>query len=147
MKVVLIKDVENLGKGGEIKKVADGYANNFLIPSGLVKPATESAVLQAKEQAKKNAKEEEKKNKNIQALAEKMKDKKIVIKSKAEKGKLFGAITQDVVLKELQKENSELKTENIIIEKPIKEVGEYSIKIRLQEGMEVALKIVVEEVE
>jgi len=145
MKIVLIKDVKNVGKGGEIKEVADGYASNFLIPSGFAKLATENAVIQAKEQIRENAKKAEKKLENIQELAKKIKGKKIVIKNKAEKGKLFGAINQETILKELQKENLKLKQRDIILKDPIKETGEFLVKICLQDGIETEVKVVVEE--
>jgi large subunit ribosomal protein L9 len=147
MKIVLVKDVEGVGKGGEIKNVADGYANNFLIPKGLAKFATKNAVVQAKEQMKKSEEEAEERLKNIQELAKKIDGKEIVMKSKAEKGKLFGAINQEDILKELQKENSELKAENIVLKDPIKEVGEYSVRVCLEDGIEGKVKVVVEEEE
>ncbi len=145
MKLVLIKDIKNVGRRGEIKEVADGYARNFLIPNGLAKPATRlvqeriTQIIQAETEQKQ---EQEKKKKE---LIQKIAKKKIVIKSKAEKGKLFGAITPKMIIDQIKKEGlGEVEEKVIKIEKPIKEVGEYSIKLKFSESLKTEIILLVE---
>jgi len=136
MKIILLKDVKNFGKRGEIKEVAEGYARNFLFPQNLAKKVTDKIIyqenLRAQEEQKKLIQKEEE-NKN---LIKKLKDKKFSIKSKAKNGKLFGSITSKDIFSELEKEHFTISEKSIIIEQVIKKVGLWKIKIVLSPGME-----------
>ena len=136
MKIILLKDVKNFGKRGEIKEVAEGYARNFLFPQNLAKKVTGKIIyqenLRAQEEQKKLIQKEEE-NKN---LIKKLKDKKFSIKSKAKNGKLFGSITSKDIFSELEKEHFTISEKSIIIEQVIKKVGLWKIKIVLSPGME-----------
>ena len=136
MKIILLKDVKNFGKRGEIKEVAEGYARNFLFPQNLAKKVTDKIIyqenLRAQEEQKKLIQKEEE-NKN---LIKKLKDKKFSIKSKAKNGKLFGSITSKDIFSELEKEHFTISEKSIIIEQVIKKIGLWKIKIVLSSGME-----------
>ncbi|BCD62222.1 large subunit ribosomal protein L9 [Nitratiruptor sp. YY08-26] len=145
MKVLLIKDVKNLGKAGEVKEVKDGYGKNFLIARGYAKLATPE-VIEAweKEQAQK-AQKEAQEIKELQALKEKIENMKLVIKHKAgANGALFGAITNKEVAQALKEKGIEIDKKHIDIHPPIKQAGEYNIDVKLGHGIHATLDLVVE---
>lgn len=144
MRVVLIQDVKNIGKKGDIKEVSDGYARNFLLPRNLVSAATESAVKLALEIKSKQLEAEKINQEKTKELAKIIAGKKVIIKAKEKKGKLFGSITAKNIAQELKKENVEISEKSIVLESPLKEIGEYEIKIRLDHGIETSLMLVIE---
>jgi len=144
MKVVLLQDIKNVGKRGDIKEVSDGYARNFLLPKKMVEAATETTVKKV-EFLKAQQQEEEKINsEKNQELVRFLKEKKITIGVKEKKGKLFGSITAKNIIRELKKENIELPEKSIMLAHPIKETGEYEVKINLDHGIEAPLKVIIE---
>jgi len=145
MKVILIKEVENLGGIGDVKEVADGYARNFLIPGGYVEIATKSAVEQAEKiKAKKEmfAKED---LKDAEKIAQKLEGVSVEIKAKADdSGKLYASIKTGEISKELGKKGFEINKNKIVVEEPIKEAGDYEVIINLEHGLETRIGVVVE---
>ena len=145
MKVILIKDVENLGGIGDVKIVADGYARNFLIPGGYVEVATKSAVEQAEKIKIEKEKIAKKDLMNIEGMAEKLEGVSVIIKTKAdESGKLYAAIKTEEISEELGKKGFEINKNKIVIEEPIKEVGDYEVIINLEHGLETRVGVIVE---
>ena len=145
MKIVLKKEVKGLGGPGDIKEVANGFAQNFLIPNGLAVPATENAI----NEAEKIATEQEEANQQELEVAQKnageLDGKEITLKEKAKDGKLFGSISAETIAKKLSEENIKINKNNIDLSDPIKELGEHQVKIKLDHGLEAELKVVVEE--
>jgi large subunit ribosomal protein L9 len=131
MKVILKKDIKNIGKEGDIKEVSDGYARNFLLPKKLALPATESAMKQATDAKLKKLETEKIEQEKTNELARIISGKKIIIRAKEKKGKLFGSITAKNIAQELKKEKIEISEKSIIIKNPLKKIGEYEIKINL----------------
>ena len=145
MKVILTKDVQNLGNNGDIKDVADGYARNFLIPEGSAKIATKNAIKQSEEIRLKRAKESEKNLKLAEEIVKKIKGFKINIKVKAENnGKLYAAIKPKEISAILVENGFQLKEDNVVIKSPIKELGDYEVAINFEYGLEAKIKVVVE---
>lgn len=146
MKVILLRDVEKLGKKFDVKEVADGYARNFLIPKGLAKPATESALktLEAeKAAAEAMAVEDLKKTEEMVAALD---GQEIEIPAKAgEDGKLYGSLTPLKIAKTLKDKGMEIKKNQIKLSAPIKEVGEHEIIIEFPHGLEAKVKLIVAE--
>ena len=145
MKVILIKDVKTLGGIGDVKEVANGYARNFLIPKGYVEIATKTAMEKAEKI--KNKKEEEAKEEliNIEGMAEKLEGVSVTLKVKAdESGKLYASIKTGEISKELGKKGFEISKNKIVIEEPIKEVGDYEVIVNLEHGLETRIGVVVE---
>lgn len=141
MKVILTEDVKSLGKKGELKEVSEGYARNFLIPKKLVQVATEEAIEklnQEQDEARKKEKIEEEK---LKRLASEINGKKIIIKAKSEKGKLFGSIGAGEIAKELKKQNFNIQEKSILLDSPIKIIGEKEIIIDL--GKNVKTKVII----
>ena len=145
MKVLLIKDVPNLGKAGEVKEVKDGYGKNFLIARGFAKLATPD-VIEAweKEQARK-AEQEAKEIESLKKLKEKIESITLTIRHKAgANGALFGAITNKEVAEALKAKGIEIDKKHIDIHPPIKQTGEFDIDIKLGHGIHATLKLIVE---
>ncbi|BAF70109.1 50S ribosomal protein L9 [Nitratiruptor sp. SB155-2] len=145
MKVLLIKDVKNLGKAGEVKEVKDGYGKNFLIARGFAKLATPDVIEAWKKEQAKKAQEEAAEIEKLKQLKEKIESTKLVIKHKAgANGALFGAITNKEVAEELKKQGIEIDKKHIDIHPPIKQAGEYEIDVKLGHGIHAKLNLVVE---
>lgn len=146
MEIILIKDVENLGYANDIVNVRPGYANNYLIPSGLARVATDSAKKVLDENLKQRAHKDAKILADAQALAEKLANLPLSFTVKAEDGKIFGSITSADVAEALAAKGIEVDRKNISVE-PIKTVGEYKATIKLHREVkaEVSLSVAAEE--
>ena len=145
MKVILQKDVKDVGKVGEVVAVSDGFARNFLFPRKFATEATEKRV-QEFEHLKRVA--EAKKKKAVaerQALLAKVTGNTVKFKVAAgDSDKLFGTITTTDISKELDKLGYSIDRRDIHLEEPIKILGTYKATIKLGEGLEASLQIVVE---
>lgn len=131
MKVILREDIERLGKAGDIIKVADGYGRNFLIPRKLAVPA-DVRNLKALEHERKEIEARAKKaRKTAESLSEKLASLTLTIPAKAgEEGRLFGAITSRDIAGALAMAGVEIDRRLILLEEPIKQVGDYRVKVR-----------------
>jgi len=145
MKVILIKDVENLGGVGDVKEVADGYARNFLIPKGCVEIATKTTMEKAEKIKIKKEEQAKEDLINIEEMAEKLEGVSVMIKTKAdESGKLYASIKTGEISKELDKKGFKINKNKIVIEEPIKEMGDYEVIINLEHGLETRVGVIVE---
>lgn len=133
MKIILLQDVGGVGKKGDIKEIADGYARNFLIPNKKAEFATENAIKRV--QTLKSILETETQVQDvlISKIIESLKESKIIIKSKTnEAGHLFASLhPEDISLALKNDLNLDIEPKCVILEKPIKEVGQYDIEIKL----------------
>lgn len=146
MKVVLLENIKGLGQKGEIKEVKDGYGMNFLIPQKKAILATSGNAKQAELELEKQVKERENKMATNKKIAENIKGKEIVIKVKAQKEKLFGALTEKDIKKVLELEGLKIDSGKISLSKPIKKIGQFDLKIQWDDGIEASFKLnVVEE--
>jgi large subunit ribosomal protein L9 len=145
MKVILIKDVQNLGSAGDIKDVADGYARNFLIPSGYADIATQSAIKQSEEIKIKKAKQAEDELKTAEELSGKLEGVAVKVMAKAdESGKLYAAVKAEEISKSLEEKGFKVDKNKIVIKEPIKEIGECEVIVTLEHGLEARLNLTVE---
>lgn len=144
MKVILFKDVKNLGKKGESREVANGFARNFLFPQKMAELATDRAMQKSQLEKEKEARSQEEALKKIQELAESLSGSEIVIQAKDKKGKLFGAVSKKKILKELEKKGISVEEDAILMKEAIKEVGDYEIKVELGHGIETAFNLKIE---
>ncbi len=142
MKIILLKDVENVGKRGEIKEVKDGFARNFLIPKGFALEATKSNLrtFEALEAQQKNKREKEK-NRALK-LKEKIEKFKLKLTAKAgEEGKLFGAISSIDILNGLKEHGIHVEKGMIHMEDAIRSLGTHEIEMRLHPEVRAILKV------
>ncbi|HMU92144.1 MAG TPA: 50S ribosomal protein L9 [Anaerolineales bacterium] len=141
---MLVKDVYKLGRAGDIKKVADGYGRNFLIPQGFAVLATEGALKQvqkikAQAEIRRTAQNEE-----LKGLADQIKAVTLTFAAKAgDTGKLYGSITtQDIATALTEKVRFEVKRQQVDIQ-PIRNLGEYNAHVRLTMDLVPEVKIIV----
>ena len=144
MKVMLIKDVYKLGRAGDIKKVADGYGRNFLIPQGLAVLATPGALKQVERIKKQAEVRRAEQNKELEGLAGQIAGVVLTFAAKAgETGKLYGSITTQNVADALQeKTRYEVKRHQIELQ-PIRNLGEFTAAVRLTMDLVPEIKIIV----
>ena len=137
MRVYLIKDIEKVGVSGEIIKVSDGHAINYLIPRGFaleVTPATQ-ALFEKKAREVQNRKQVIESKTSI--LAEKIKSLKLVIKRKVhDNGLLYGAVGQTELAELLTKEGFKVAKNQIIMDEPIKEKGSFHFTVKLSNSLQ-----------
>lgn len=135
MKIVLLQDVKNIGRKGDIKEVSEGHARNFLLPKKLAEIATEAAVKNAEESKRKQEQEKAAGLKSLRESAEKIRGREIIIKSKEKGGKLFGSINRKMIAEELARNNFTAAESSIFLKNPIKAVGEYKTEIDFGQGI------------
>ncbi|MGI5836632.1 MAG: 50S ribosomal protein L9 [Chloroflexota bacterium] len=146
MKVVLLKDIQGVGKEGQVKEVADGYARNFLLPKGLAAIATPGTLkdLEIKQAAER--KRQAKIDEEMRELAKKISDSSITVRSKVgEGGKLYGSITNADVAEAIESQLGQtVDKRKIEIEEPIRHVGEYKIPIKLSKNVDTTVNLIVQ---
>ena len=147
MEVVLLKDVKRLGKAGDVRNVADGYARNYLIPRGLATPASAGAVREAKERATVQARRAAREQAQAQSLAEQLNGMTLTFKARAgETGHLYGSITAADIAEELEKKTGkEIDKRKVILEEPIRKLGTYRVPIRFSSDASAEIQVVVEQ--
>ena len=147
MKVIFLQDVPRVGKKYDTKEVNDGYAVNFLLPRKLAVTATSKAVALLEVRKKEISIEREVQESLLLKNLEEIKGKVVTIKEKAdEKGHLFSKIHTKEIVEAMKAQNhADIGEEFIVLEKPIKEVGEYEIPISIQ-GKKSSFKLVVEKI-
>lgn len=144
MKVILLKDIPKIGKKFEIKDLSEGHVLNFLIPKGLVTPATPQAVLKIALEKEKADGEKKIQDELLVKSLDTLKNSVITILGKAnEKGHLFAGINKEMLISEIFKQvHLNLNEDSVVLEKPIKEVGEHKVVIQaLGKKVELTVKV------
>jgi large subunit ribosomal protein L9 len=144
MKVLLIKDVYKLGRAGDVKKVADGYGRNFLLPQKMAVLATPGALKQTEKIRSQAEIRRTEQNSELKDLANQIKGLTLVFSAKAgETGKLYGSITtQDVATAIQEKTRYEVKKQQIDMQ-PIRNLGEFAAHVRLTMDLVPEIKVIV----
>ena len=146
MKVILLQDVEGVGKKYEIKEVKDGHARNFLIPNNLVKLANKNNLKWLASRREEIEKEVEEDLKQSQDLASKLDDLEVTILVKVGlEGQLFESINNVKIAEKLKEMGYNVKKSQVILESPIKETGEFPIKISLDHNLESDIRVIISE--
>lgn len=146
MRVILLKDVENIGKKYEVKEVKTGFARNFLFPKSLAKPATRKALEWLQTRKEKAAYKMEAELKKVQEAATAIDGREIIIPVKVgEKEQLFESITPQKICEVLKREGLSIKKKQVDLAEPIREIGEYPIKIKFDHNLEAEIKIIITE--
>jgi large subunit ribosomal protein L9 len=142
MEVILREHVDNLGRRGEIVKVADGYARNYLLPRKLALLATEGNKRQIeRERAKFDAKEADE-QRIAEALAERLASVDIEIARKVgETEALYGSVTSGDIAQALASKGFDLDRRKLVLQEPIKKLGEFDVPIRLHREVTAHLKV------
>ena len=142
MKVILLQDVEKLGKEGEIVKIKDGYGRNYLIPRKLAIPSNAQALKIVELKKKRRMLEEEKTKSAAKTISEKISSLSctIAIESGLE-DKIFGTVTPEMVRNALMQEGLNIDKKHISLEEQIKKLGVYQVKIKLHPEVIASLRI------
>jgi large subunit ribosomal protein L9 len=144
MKVLLIKDVYKLGRAGDVKKVADGYGRNYLIPQGMAVLATEGALKQSERIRQNAASQRAILNEEMSVVADALAKVQVSFGARAgETGKLYGSITSQDVADAIQaKSGYAIKRQQLDMQ-PIRTLGEHIVRIRLTMDLIPELKVTV----
>ena len=142
MKVILREDVESLGRMGDLVKVSDGYARNFLIPKNKAAEATDKSVKALEHVKRLIADKARKIKKEFEDLAKKINATPITIPVQiGEEGKLFGSVTNKDIAEALSREGIQVDKRRIQLEDPLKEQGEFTISIQVYHDVTAHLKV------
>ncbi|MBR0576561.1 50S ribosomal protein L9 [Proteiniclasticum sp. BAD-10] len=146
MKIILLKDVKNLGKTGDILEASDGYARNFLFPRKLAQEATSENlhIINLKKENERRQKLEE--TEAAQKIADKMRNQEVIIKTKAgEGGRLFGAVTNKDVADLINRTFGTNIDKKKVLVSTIKLVGSYDVEVKIYPEISAKLKVTVQE--
>lgn len=142
MEIILLQNVEKLGKEGDAVKVTDGYARNFLFPKKLATPYAAGAVKILEGKRKKAALRHEKEKKLARELAAKLSKLSLTISVEAGvNDTLFGSVTSETIFHALQQEGIAIDKKSITIGEPIRKLGIYSAEVKLHPEVKEHLKI------
>lgn len=145
MKVLLVKDVKSQGKAGDIINVSDGYARNFLIPNGLAKMANAENINAAKIKAGAEIHKKEVEKQEAVAKANDMEGLVLNMAVKCgENGRIFGAVTAKEISAELKKQkNIDVDKKKLVLKENIKDVGEYTVQVKLYANVSANIKVII----
>ncbi len=144
MKVLLIKDVFKLGRAGDVKRVADGYGRNFLIPQGLAVLATPGALKQSEKIRQKAAEQRAIMNEEMGVIAGRLLGLELAFAARAgETGKLYGSITPQDMADAIQKKSGYAIKRQQLDMQPLRTLGEHTIRIRLTMDLIPEIKVTV----
>ncbi|MCX6724029.1 MAG: 50S ribosomal protein L9 [Candidatus Staskawiczbacteria bacterium] len=144
MKVILLQDVEGLGKKYEIKEVKNGHARNFLLPQKLARAATKAALKWLDDQKEVIEKAAEEELKITQDLASRLDGVELSIVVKVgDEGQLFESINSQKIVEKLKEAGFDIKKSQVKLGSPIKELGEFPVNISLEHNLEPEIKVII----
>ena len=142
MKVILKNDVKGLGREGDLKEVKDGYARNFLLPTGKAVGADKGAVANWERHKGQREERDRAVRADAEATAEKLREMRLEIPVKAgERGRLFGAVTSHQVAAAIAREGVEIDRHALHLREPIKALGDYKVDVKLMPGVDASVTV------
>lgn len=145
MKIILLEDVKNCGRKGQVKHVSDGYARNYLLPNNLATLATYSALDSLEEEMRQREMEANQELMAVQKLAEEVENLNVYIRAAVdENGTLYGGITKHDIQQAIKDMNFTVDESAIMIDKPIKNTGEHPVTLQFDQGLEAQITVIVE---
>ena len=148
MQVLLLRDIKRLGKAGEIKKVAGGYARNYLLPRGLAVLATPGAIKRTEVREAVDQQREERIHTDATALADRLSEVTLTFKVKAsEKGRLYGSITSAAIAEEIEKQTGHpMDKRKIKLDEPLRLLGAHQVPVGIVSGVTPEITVVLERI-
>ena len=145
VRVLLTKDVENLGRAGDVKEVADGYGRNYLLPRKLAVAAGKGAEAEARRLREATMRRETKERTEAQAVADEIDNKTVVVRLKVgAEDKAFGSITnQDIAVALKAQHRVEIDRHKIDLKEPIKTLGEHQVPLKLHREVDAHVNVIV----
>ncbi len=148
MKVILTESVESVGQLGDLVNVAPGYARNFLLPKGLAMEATGKNVRELEHKKRQLAQKREKLRQEMLSIAEKLNGVSVTLRRKvSEDEKLYGSVSPADIEKALEDKGYRVQRKSIILEQPIKQIGEFTVPIRIDASISANIRVVIEKEE
>jgi len=145
MKIILLKDIYKVGKAGDVVKVANGYARNYLLPKKFAILATKLNLKKIEKIKEEAEKERVKLITEQKILAEKIQDLILTFKRKTdENGHLYGSVSEVDIAKALNEKGFDIKKSQIKMEKHFKELGEYEVEVALASDIKSTVKVIIE---
>ncbi len=145
MDVILQEDVDNLGQVGEVVRVKDGYARNYLLPRGLAIAADSRNLRVLEHQRRVAAQRLDRQRKAGQSLAQRLAAVTVTVTARAgDEGRLFGSVTNMDIERLLQEQGFSVERRRILLEDPIKSVGTYTVSVQIARDLQTAITVVVE---
>lgn len=142
----MLNDVEKIGKKFDVKEIKNGYARNFLIPKGLAKPATKEALEWLKVQKEIMEKKAEESLKGFQQTVSAIDGQEVIVSVKVgDEGQLFESVTAQKISERLKEMGFDIKKSQLELESPIKEVGEFPVKVKFEHNLEAEIRVIIAE--
>ena len=142
MEVILRQAVENLGKPGDVVKVSNGYARNFLLPRGVAFEATPGNLKRIAQEKTRLEAEENQRKSAAQTLAEKLEQVSLTFSARVgEEGKLFGSVTATDIAQQLETQGFHVEKRQIDLHEPIKALGVYRVPVRLHADVKPEIRV------
>lgn len=142
MEIILLENVKGVGRRGEKVKVSDGYARNFMIPNKLGIAATDAGAKIFEETQRQLARREQKERGQAEVLAQRFEGISVHVPMEVgEEDKLFGSVTSADIAEHLKEQGVEVDKRRIHLEEPLKQLGVYSVPIKLHQGVEAKIKV------
>ncbi len=144
MKVILTENIPNLGQIGDVVKVAPGYGRNYLLPKGLALEASSSKIRELEHHKRVLAQKKEKVRRQMLSLAEKLNETTLTFTRKViEEDKLYGSVSITDIQKALQQKGFDLDKRFILLDQPIKQLGECTVPIKVDADITANITVVV----
>ncbi|MGQ9925636.1 MAG: 50S ribosomal protein L9 [Chloroflexaceae bacterium] len=145
MKVILLQDVEHLGKAGEIKDVSGGFGRNYLIPKGYAVLATRGQIKQAEQRLAAEQRRVEAVRRDAEAIAARINGRTVTLNVKVgEQDRLYGSVTSSDIAEQIAVQlGVEVDRRKIELDEPIKRTGTYPVTVRLMSGVEPTVNVIV----
>lgn len=148
MKVILTENITSLGQIGEIVNVAPGYARNYLLPKGLALQATGKNLTELQHKQEMLGRKREKVRQEMLSVVEKLNQTRIVFRRKVvEDDKLYGSVSSVDIHGALQEKGFELSRKSVQLDQPLKNLGEFSVSVRVDAQLTAQVKVVIEKEE
>lgn len=142
MNVILLEPVEKLGEAGDIVRVKDGYARNFLVPQGLALPATKANQAELQARLAQRAKQLAERKTDAERLAEMLKDAELTIQVRAGEGRIYGSVGNKDIAEVLKSTyDVEIDRRKLLLGEPIKTTGEHQVVYRPHPEVEIPIKV------
>ncbi len=142
MKIILMEDVPALGRRGEVREVATGYARNFLLPKKLAVEATDANLRNLEQIKRQRVREETKAREDAQAAAARIAALSMTVTTRAsEDGRLYGSVSAQEVVSFLERNGISVEKRRVLLEEPIKALGDYQVGVRLHGDVTASLPV------
>lgn len=142
MELLLKRDIEKLGRVGDLIQVKSGYARNFLLPNGLAVPVTAANKAQIEKERARLQAEEEKRIKSLKDMAEKLSQVSVTVEGRAnEEGHLFGSVTPTQIARAVREKGFPVEDRMVRLDHPLKEIGVFDVKVHLHADLESTIKV------